>query len=270
MESNQLICPKCGQEIQDGESCVVCPVCGVPQHKACWEENGGCAAESCPARAVEQQPIAEEEAPVQEASAGGVCHNCLAPMAEGQLFCSVCGAQRAAEPPKCPFCGAAVVPGQNFCASCGQPLPTPAPQKKKPKRTWVWILIGAVAAIIVFLIVLGIGNKEEPQHSGSSYTDYYTASDLQKMLMENRWWSKNDNYPSLQLFLDINEKEIVYSAYAESIGAKEIARIPYTVYDGDTILIYKNQIDIGIYESGISFTPSPFNDDPYSIWVKLD
>ncbi len=36
-------CPVCHEQFQDGEDIVVCPECGTPHHRACYEENGACA-----------------------------------------------------------------------------------------------------------------------------------------------------------------------------------------------------------------------------------
>ena len=39
-------CPYCGDDIE-GEQPYYCPACGVPHHKECWEENGGCTGYGC-------------------------------------------------------------------------------------------------------------------------------------------------------------------------------------------------------------------------------
>lgn len=35
-------CPCCGEKFTDNDDVVVCPVCGTPHHKKCWENGGGC------------------------------------------------------------------------------------------------------------------------------------------------------------------------------------------------------------------------------------
>ena len=304
MENNALICPHCKAAIQDGESCVVCPVCGTPHHKACWDANGGCDSEGCAARvtaptmpaepeipaepqapAVPQAPVAPQAPAMnQPATNGTVCSVCQAPMAEGQLFCSNCGTQRAPAKPTCPYCGADVIPGQTFCAGCGQRLeapaaPAPQPQQKKKNLTWLWILLGAVVLIVALLIGIGSCDTDSSGSSGSGSSSGsseigsssgISSYTLKSKLQATRWWSKDDDYPSLQLFLEFEDDEIVYSAYAGSVGMTELARIPYTVYDSDTLLIYGAKIEVKFYDSGISFTPSFTNDDDYSIWVAYD
>lgn len=42
MDYKNEICNGCNQPIKDGEDIVVCPVCGTPQHRSCWQENNDC------------------------------------------------------------------------------------------------------------------------------------------------------------------------------------------------------------------------------------
>jgi hypothetical protein len=40
-------CPFCQFTIKSNRGAVLCPVCKVPHHKACWEENKGCTTFGC-------------------------------------------------------------------------------------------------------------------------------------------------------------------------------------------------------------------------------
>ena len=42
MNYTGMECPVCQTVFQDGDDVVVCPVCGTPHHRHCWQENGGC------------------------------------------------------------------------------------------------------------------------------------------------------------------------------------------------------------------------------------
>lgn len=43
MNYSGAACPVCGENFYDGEDdIVVCPVCGTPHHRKCWNDNGGC------------------------------------------------------------------------------------------------------------------------------------------------------------------------------------------------------------------------------------
>lgn len=42
MKFDNISCDGCGRKFQQGEDIVVCPVCGTPQHRSCYELNGKC------------------------------------------------------------------------------------------------------------------------------------------------------------------------------------------------------------------------------------
>ncbi|MBQ8782757.1 MAG: DUF2628 domain-containing protein [Clostridia bacterium] len=42
MDYKNEICKGCNQPIAENDDIVVCPVCGTPQHRSCWAENGEC------------------------------------------------------------------------------------------------------------------------------------------------------------------------------------------------------------------------------------
>ncbi len=42
MEYKNEICDGCQKAFSDGDDIVVCPVCGTPQHRSCWQENNDC------------------------------------------------------------------------------------------------------------------------------------------------------------------------------------------------------------------------------------
>lgn len=35
-------CPSCDKKFEQTDDVVVCPICGTPQHRSCWNENGRC------------------------------------------------------------------------------------------------------------------------------------------------------------------------------------------------------------------------------------
>jgi len=41
-------CPVCGQPVQKGDRCVICPRCRTAHHLSCWRRNGGCGSLGCP------------------------------------------------------------------------------------------------------------------------------------------------------------------------------------------------------------------------------
>jgi len=42
MDFNGQKCPACGRSFDQDDDIVVCPVCGTPQHRSCWDERGEC------------------------------------------------------------------------------------------------------------------------------------------------------------------------------------------------------------------------------------
>lgn len=41
------VCPFCQTEIAPDAERVVCSSCGIPHHRECWQENGGCTTYGC-------------------------------------------------------------------------------------------------------------------------------------------------------------------------------------------------------------------------------
>lgn len=42
MDYKNYFCPVCGENFDENSDVVVCPDCGTPHHRACWQENGKC------------------------------------------------------------------------------------------------------------------------------------------------------------------------------------------------------------------------------------
>jgi NADH-quinone oxidoreductase subunit C len=49
------VCPRCGNELAEGQGVVLCPKCYTPQHAQCWRDNGNtCAVDGTPARIIDR------------------------------------------------------------------------------------------------------------------------------------------------------------------------------------------------------------------------
>lgn len=93
MNYNGIDCPVCNQKFNQGDDVVVCPVCGTPHHRGCWNENGGCKNEEKHAKGyVWQMPNASIAKPVYN---GG----------ENLKTCPRCGEKNAQYEPVCTRCG---------------------------------------------------------------------------------------------------------------------------------------------------------------------
>lgn len=85
-------CPICKKTLNAGDDIVVCPDCGAPYHRACYEKAGACVYSA-------QHKDGFEWTPPEFAN--------VTPIA-------------------CPACGASCPPDAAFCNHCGQPLHAPA------------------------------------------------------------------------------------------------------------------------------------------------
>lgn len=82
-------CPVCEQAFTDDDDIVVCPDCGTPYHRACWQKVGVCMHQSEHAAGFEWTPEFGPEA--ESAAADAVCPNCGTHNAPGSARCSHCG-----------------------------------------------------------------------------------------------------------------------------------------------------------------------------------
>lgn len=99
-ETESKTCAFCHGILFEEDDVVVCPDCGAPHHRECWQKAGKCAfwevhgtdlqydrAEKLRA---EQRARAEEEA---KKRGEVICNNCGKPTFQGNRFCSNCGAE---------------------------------------------------------------------------------------------------------------------------------------------------------------------------------
>lgn len=68
MEYEGIICSGCGAEMHNDEDIVVCPECGTPQHRDCYNKNNCCVNAHLHAEGFEwKPPLTENKSPVEEA-----------------------------------------------------------------------------------------------------------------------------------------------------------------------------------------------------------
>ena len=101
-------CQVCHKLFRDGDDVVVCPDCGTPYHRSCYEETGHCLHRNLHGTGFEWAP---PKAPEQE------------------IACTRCGAMNEAEASHCKSCGTALRNAAGDAARYGA-----APNAEQPKR----------------------------------------------------------------------------------------------------------------------------------------
>ena len=104
MDLNGQKCPACGRNFDHDDDIVVCPVCGTPQHRACWDERGECVNASHHAEGYVWQPEAAgyraEPQPEEQTE-----------NKQGTQVCPICGAENNPNSLSCTNCGAPLTAG---------------------------------------------------------------------------------------------------------------------------------------------------------------
>ena len=81
-------CPVCDKNFHANDDVVVCPVCGTPHHRKCYEELGHCCNEDKHSEGYDFEKE-ENESDVPDGSVK--CKNCGEINAEGTFYCTKCG-----------------------------------------------------------------------------------------------------------------------------------------------------------------------------------
>lgn len=96
MEFTDYKCPVCEKQFKSGDDVVVCPECGTPHHRECYEKEGHChfADRHGGAFSFEAEQAQEEaERDERDAEAGIVlCKHCGAENPKECFYCAHCGA----------------------------------------------------------------------------------------------------------------------------------------------------------------------------------
>ena len=86
LDYTQLACPVCHKSFGAQDDVVVCPQCGAPYHRDCWQKTGSCAYADGHGTPAQWRP------PVSRADEDAlICGNCGAPNKEDAAFCVKCG-----------------------------------------------------------------------------------------------------------------------------------------------------------------------------------
>ena len=80
-------CISCGKEFTKDDDVVVCPECGTPYHRGCYEKEGKCINNELH----EKHSVWKPEVKEHEETEKIVCKNCGAENPKEALFCNKCG-----------------------------------------------------------------------------------------------------------------------------------------------------------------------------------
>ena len=91
-------CPFCHAKFFEDEDIVVCPVCGAPHHRECWQQAGHCLYEQYHGTPQQWKPPAEQpsaesygQTSAQGDRVGHACPKCGRMSTSDTLFCPYCG-----------------------------------------------------------------------------------------------------------------------------------------------------------------------------------
>ena len=88
---NNVNCPVCDKKFVEGDDVVVCPVCGAPHHRACYQIEGKCHFEAEHASGKQWEDPKKHTEEVEQSTDPKKCPKCSAPNPPEGIFCQVCG-----------------------------------------------------------------------------------------------------------------------------------------------------------------------------------
>ncbi|MBQ7289115.1 MAG: DUF2628 domain-containing protein [Clostridia bacterium] len=89
-------CPVCnGYLFEDADDIVVCPICGAPHHRACYQSLGHCGVEALHGTEQQYDRAQNAKAKAEHTEKQGLhCPSCGRSLSEEMLFCPHCGKMR--------------------------------------------------------------------------------------------------------------------------------------------------------------------------------
>lgn len=94
-------CPVCNKKFTEADDIVVCPVCGAPHHRDCYNQGGQCHFVADHLSGKEWRDPAGEVPPYGQTGSAQrpkICTRCGASNSAEQIFCQVCGNPLAIQP----------------------------------------------------------------------------------------------------------------------------------------------------------------------------
>lgn len=85
-----MVCEHCKKAFTDNDDIVVCPHCGAPHHRECYNELGHCALEQKHGDGFEWKPAFSDNGQSGAKSATVICPNCGSANLTGSRYCCMC------------------------------------------------------------------------------------------------------------------------------------------------------------------------------------
>lgn len=99
MDFKEYKCPVCSVQFKDGDDVVVCPECGAPHHRECYEKENRCAFEDKHGEGFDfEQSVSSESAQDDSSSDTVICPRCKTENQKGMFYCGKCGFPLGAQP----------------------------------------------------------------------------------------------------------------------------------------------------------------------------
>ncbi len=93
-------CPVCNEKFSDKSDVVVCPICGAPHHRECYQKLGHCAFENEHATGTVWKRQTHDAETTRETAGESVCPRCGTQVEPDSIFCKNCGVALFAGHPK--------------------------------------------------------------------------------------------------------------------------------------------------------------------------
>ena len=94
MDYNKYDCPVCERPLVEGDDIVVCPECGAPHHRKCYEAENRCAFEDKHSENFDYEQYRKSQQSDEEAENDAdvlTCPRCGAECPKGSFYCNKCG-----------------------------------------------------------------------------------------------------------------------------------------------------------------------------------
>lgn len=151
MEFTRYKCPVCGEAFKSGDDIVVCPECGAPHHRSCFESLGRCFYSDKHSDGFSFEESAEAAASAEKAEEIGSENAAKSGESENGEKSRVV---------ICPSCRHANAPGSKFCNRCGYPIGREADGSGAQQQNQ-GTGFGADAASVFFDPLAGMNPEEE-------------------------------------------------------------------------------------------------------------